>query len=125
MLVIGLILSLAGILLLLGEIRDSAACSQSVTARVIRMEKDAQSYWRGTFRYYPVFSYAVNGETYIRKAKASPTRNKNKYRIGEELAIRYSPEHPEHFRTGARVSAYLISMVLLAIGITLIVCCFL
>lgn len=65
------------------------------------------------------------GEKYTIKDQASPTRNQNKYKIGGEVTIKYNPQKPEQFGTGAKVSTYMISMVFLAIGITFIVCCFL
>lgn len=122
LLIVGSVLSLIGVLFLLGEIFGMASCTQRITARVIRMEKDKGSYWRGTYRYYPILAYTVNGKEYTSKDKASPTRRENKYKVGGEVTVKCNPEKPEQFRTGAKVSTYLISIVLLAVGITFIVC---
>lgn len=115
-LIFGIILLLLAVFFVIGEIMDSVACSKQTTARLVRMEKDPNSYWKGSYRYYPVFAYAVDGREYVSEDKASPTRSTRKYVVGQERTIRYSPKNPEQFRTGAKASVYAISLVLAAAG---------
>lgn len=125
LLIVGFVLSLAGVGFLLGEILDFASCTQRITAKVVKMEKDKGSYWRGTYRYYPVFAYTIDGKEYKGKDRFSPTRRENKYHVGTEVAVKCNPGRPKQFRTGPKASTYLLSGVLLAVGILFWVCYFL
>lgn len=124
-LIVGILLSLLGILCFSGAIQNNKACSLSVTAKVIGMEKDEHSYWRGTYRYFPTFSYTVNGKEYVIKDEFSATRSKSKYRVGGEIIIKCDPENPEEIKVGVKLSPYIIGIVFAAIGVLLIVCYFL
>lgn len=124
-LIFGAVLLLIGILFIFGEIFDYASCSQSVTAQVVKLEKDHTSYWKGTYQYHPIFRYVVNGQEYTLTDKYSPTRNTKKFRPGSYVTLKYNPAKPENFRTGAKISSFIIGIILIAAGAALAVCYFL
>lgn len=124
-LILGTVCLLLGLLIILGQIRDRSVYSLKTPAKIVNVDRDPHSHWRGSFRHYPVLSYTVEGKVYSSKAKQNPTRIKGKYSVGQELIIRCDPRRPESFRLGAYVSLYVMGGVLLVLGLTLTVCYFL
>lgn len=115
-LIFGIILVILGVIWVLSSLFHDFSCSKKVVAKIIRTERDSKSYWRGSYKYYPVFSYTVEGKNYIIKDKYSQTRNKNKYFVGKEAVLSYNPKSPEEFRNGIKLSMYFIGASIFLLG---------
>lgn len=125
LLIYGLILFILGVLLIICEIASNVSCKLIVNAKVKSVIEDKNSYWKGTYKHYAVYSYKVNEKEYSIKDKYSPSRNKSKYKVGDEVIIKVNSKNPSHFSTGYSISTIILSTFLITIGITLIICYYL
>ncbi len=118
-LIVGIILAILGALIFIASISRDVSCSRQMMAKVVKVERDGTRHWKGTYPYYPTFSYLVNGQEYNIKSDTY-TRSHTKYKVGQEVMIHYNPKSPEQIRLGVQISSYLFSIVLMGIGGVLI-----
>lgn len=119
-LTVGIVLLVIGGLIFLAAVSNSISCSKKVTAKVVKVERDSTRHWKGSYPHYPVVSFAVNGKEYTVKS-STYTRSRAKYKVGQEVVIRYNPKKPEEIQIGVDLSSYIVSAVLMGLGGTLIV----
>ncbi len=91
----GVALFLTGLLILVFAIkkrrRCSAVCSAAI-AEIIARPAQPSAGKKQSFR--PVLTYQVDSKDYTKKA-ALKTTNFDKYRLGDQLPIRYNPAKPK------------------------------
>ncbi len=124
-LIVGIILSVLGLLSIISGILSKIRCTVPVEGIVSDL-KDKTFYHRGitTHDITPTVKYDYNGKTYESKA-ATSTSNTKKYRIGASVRILVDPKSPESFVLGKPVFPYVFGVILLLPGVFLIVCYFL
>lgn len=124
-LVVGIILSLIGLIILISIIAKHIGCSMSVDADIINVESNRNTIRGSTYyTYTPVIKYNVNSRECVNKIPTE-TRNQNKYVIGSKLKIRVNPSNPDDFAYKTSGSAIFFGLLFLALGAILVVCFFL
>lgn len=90
---LGALFLVFGIGLLIKAVGHKMTCKEKTVARVIAF--DVKEEFRTHQRYFrPIFEYQVEGEKIIGKCNKF-TKMENRYQIGEEIVLRYNPNHPE------------------------------
>ena len=124
-LIVGIILSLFGILSIVCGIISKRRCTESVEGVVAGL-KDKTFYHRGitTHQITPVIRYSYDGKTYESKAYTS-TSDTKKYRVGGRVTVFVNPDKPEEYRMGKAIFPYVFGVILLIPGVVLVWCYFL
>lgn len=118
-LIVGIVLAVLGGLIFAAALSNTRSCSQKVTATVVKVEWDNTRHLRGTYPHYPVVAYTVGGKEYKVKSSTS-TRISSKYKVGQEVVIRYNPQNPKEIQVGIGLSSYIVGAILFGFGATLI-----
>lgn len=120
MTVIGVLLALAGILLIvsfvLGRVKSRAAVEATVSGLMVKT-----IHLRGTKvkQYTPEVTYMVDGKEYKEKADVS-TFKKDKYSEGQKVRVYVDPKRPEAVRFGSGAGFLAAGLILLLAGILVI-----
>lgn len=124
-LVVGIIISVIGLLLIIAKVMTYIKCTVQINATVVELEKE-YTFFRGVehTHYRPVVRYAVDGKSYTEKAHFR-TYRKTKYPIASVIKICYNPKNPEQMRFVGHPFPLPLGLVFLFIGTVLIWCCFL
>lgn len=119
--IIGILLSLSGLLLIVAFVFSKLKCKTAVEARVSELVKKTVPF-RGTriVYYTPVFSYSVNGKTYTAKANLQ-TRDKNRFPEGQIFTVYLDTANPESIRLGGNIPFLIAGIIFLAAGTLFIV----
>ncbi len=125
-LIVGIVLTAISVLLIVVTIMQRIECSSKTTATVVSIQKKKLSYHRGKtyYQYYPIFSYQVDGKEYNTRSDW-PTQYRLKYKVGDEVIIRYNPKSPESISVGVKVLSLVCDILFAIFGIMLVVCYFL
>lgn len=118
-LIVGIVLALIGGLIFAAAVSNTRSCSRKLTGRVVRVEWDNTRHWKGTYPHYPVVSYTVDGREYTVKS-STYTRVSTKYKVGQDVIIRYNPQKPDEIQVGIDLSSYIVGTIMLVVGAVLI-----
>lgn len=125
MLVLGIVLTVIGLLLLLAFLLSRIRCRTETEAEIVRfIEKKHFFRGRTVIDRTPVFGYTVNGKKYTAKSDHSSSDPK-KYSVGQKLTIFIDADHPESIRHGSNIGFCITGIVLALLGIFVIVLVFL
>ena len=121
MLVLGIVLTVIGLLLIAAFLISRIRC-RTETEAVVTKVIEKKSYHRGwtIWDCTPVFTYTVNGQEYTAKAESS-TSNPKKFSVGQKLTIFTDAKHPENMRYGSNVGFCIAGIVIALLGIGIIV----
>ncbi len=124
-LIVGIVLSVIGVLMLASFLMSKIKCKTAVEAVVSRVSVK-KSYLRGkTYRHStPVFTYIFNNKKYTQKANIS-TLKSGKYTVGDTFTVYIDPNNPSAMRFGANIGIVAGGALFLAAGLILTVCFFL
>lgn len=124
-LVIGVILSIFGLLSIVSGFYANKNCTAIVDAKITEL-KDKTSYYKGvtTHNFSLVISYVLNGNTYESKVNDS-TRDGEKYHMGKTITVMVDPKHPERMLLKKTISQFVFGAILLIPGVILVWCYFL
>lgn len=116
MIIIGITLTMLGILLLISFLLSRIKC-KTVTEAIVCKIIVKKRYFRGRTikEYTPVFEYSVNGKKYTYKADSS-TRNSNKFFKGQTLNIYIDPKQPDAARYGSNAVYCIAGIIFAAAG---------
>lgn len=125
MIILGIILTVIGILLLVSFFISHIRCRTETEAAVSKVIVK-EHYHRGrTIKdCTPVFTYTVNGKEYTAKSEHS-TRDPKKYFVGQKHIIFTDADHPESIRHGSDAGYGIAGVVIALLGIGIIVLYFL
>ena len=87
----------AGLALVILTIIRNGKCTEAATAHVVRIQEEWErggSDSAGSVVYYPIFQFTARNGAIV-EARATVGRGWNRYRIGQEVALRYNPDKPE------------------------------
>lgn len=125
MIVLGIILALLGCLLLSSVLYTKIQCRTRVEAVVSRVEQKKLPVRGGSKTLYtPVFSYTVDGKKYTVKADLT-TKDAKRYGAGQKEFVFIDSRHPDIMGYGSTFGFFLTGLCLLAIGVAILVLCFL
>lgn len=125
MIIVGILLTLVGLLILIAFAVSRISCRtpiEAVVSKVLVSKRPGRG--RTISDYTPVFSYEVEGKTYSGKADSSTTDVK-RFTVGQRVSIFIDPAHPAKFRYGSNVGFLLAGLVITALGVLFIVLFFL
>lgn len=124
-LIVGIVLSVIGVLVLASVLVSRIKCKTAVEAVVSRVSVK-KSYLRGkTYKFStPVFTYIYNNKKYTQKANIS-TLKTGKYSVGDTFTVYIDPKNPAAMRFGANSGVIVCGALLLTAGLILTVCYFL
>ncbi|MCI6616666.1 DUF3592 domain-containing protein [Ruminococcus sp.] len=124
-LVVGIIISVIGLLLIMAKVTTYIKCNVPINATVVKLEIE-YTFFLGVehTHYRPVVRYVVDGKSYTEEAYFR-TYRKMKYPIDSEMKIYYNPKNPELIRFVGHPFPLTLGLVFLLIGAVLIWCCFL
>lgn len=73
-------------------------CSETVHAKIVRVEKDTDLEMRGGGKTYftPCFAYTCNGTAYQVRGHVS-SEKETAYQVGELVLLKVNPQQPEEF----------------------------
>lgn len=123
-LVVGIIISVIGLLLIMAKVTTYIRCNVPINATVVKLEIE-YTFFRGVehTHYRPVVRYVVDGKSYTEEAYFR-TYRKMKYPIDSEMKIYYNPKNPELIRFVGHPFPLPLGLVFLLIGAVLIYCYF-
>lgn len=118
LIVIGAVFFLFGTFMLSGY-GNKSSCTESITAKVVRMEKHTSRSTTGKHRgtsttYAPVFEYEYNGEKYT--YVSSLATNPPEFSAGEQVTIWVDPDSPNKIYYKPSGSSVLLSIVFRILG---------
>lgn len=124
-LIIGIFLSVFGLLSILSGFYANKNCIATVDAKITGL-KDKASYYRGitTHNFTLEIRYTFNGKVYESKMKQS-TRDARKYHIGKTLQVLVNPKQPESVLLKKTVFPFVFGLIVLIPGAILVWCYFL
>ncbi len=124
-LIVGLLLSLVGLLLLVSFVFSRIKCTVETEATVSDVISKS-TFWRGKtlWQCTPVFTYYVDGKEYSGKADFSVSDPK-KFTVGQSVRIFVNKKSPIEFRCGSNAGIVILGILLLAAGLVLCICFFL
>ena len=116
---VAIVITAIGVLILAAFIYTRTCCNTPIEATVSKI-REQKHYYRGrtTWEYTPEFTYVVDGKKYTSKAD-SPTRDANRYEVGQKLRVFYDPRHPENTRVTGNLGFFAVGLVLTAAGLAL------
>ena len=122
--IVGMILSVIGILLIVAFLMSRLRC-RTLTRAAVSKISEQKRYYKGRVitDYIPVFEYSVNGKKYTYKADSS-TRDPNRFYIGQELNLYIDAKHPETARYGSNAGYCIAGILFAAVGIFFLVLAF-
>ena len=124
MIVLGIVLTVIGLLLIIAFVSGRIRCNTETEAVVVRIiEKKQYHRGRTVSDCTPVFSYSVNGKEYTAKPEYS-TSDTKKFSVGQKVMIFTDAGHPENIRYGSNAGFCIAGIVLAALGIFTIVLVF-
>lgn len=120
-LIFGIIVSAIGISLIVIYLRDVIYCRENTGAIISNLKTEKIMVRGSTVKSYcPEFVYTVNGRQYSGTASFTTPR-KDKYKVGEELAICYCSRKPEQYRIKGKCKSLIFGLLIAAVGL-LFVC---
>lgn len=124
-LVIGIFIALIGLFLIILRLIHYFTCSLRVESKITGLEETRTMIRGSTIRHYhPVCAYTVEGRELSETAPYS-SRDKAHYTIGDTVIIHVNPKQPELVRFSYFNSSIIFDLVILAAGLTLVICYFL
>lgn len=100
MIVVGIIISVIGLLFVVAFAISRARCKMRIEATVSRLAtKSMKLRGRTVTDTTPIFTYTVNGKEYTYKAEMS-TANRKRFAVGQKEFIYINDKHPEEARFG-------------------------
>lgn len=117
MIVLGIILSIIGILLIVSFVSSRVKCTTKVEATVTKLKVKTFSVRGRTVKQYtPVVTYTVDGKEYTKETLVQ-TRNPDKYTVGEKLSIYTDLNDPKNMRFGSEIGFLVAGIVFASAGI--------
>ena len=124
MIVLGIILTIIGLLLLFAFSQSRIKCKTETEAIVVKIIEKKHFYKGRTVKdCTPVFAYTVNGKKYTAKWDHS-TSDPKKFTVGQKLTIFTDADHPESIRCGNNIGYCITGIVFALLGILIIVLVF-
>lgn len=121
MIVIGIIVSVIGLLFVVAFAISRARCKTRTEATVSSLAtKSIKLRGKTVTDTTPIFTYTVNGKKYTYKAEIS-TANRKRFAVGQKEFIYINDKHPEEARFGNNLGFFLCGLVSILIGTTFIV----
>ncbi len=120
MIIVGILITITGILLTLAFIIGRITCSMRAEATVSKiLETSITMRGRKLKEYTPEFTYIINGKTFTDKAE-TPSRKKDKYIVGQKVTVYVNPKHPEKTWFGNNLGFLFLGLAAVVIGAGLI-----
>lgn len=121
MLAFGIILTIIGLLIIIGFIMSLAKCKTKAEATVSQIIETKNVLRGSTIKSYsPVFSYKADDKDYFFKSEKS-SLNPQKYEVGQKVTVYIDKKHPETARFGVNIGIFLSGLVLTFVGVVFIV----
>lgn len=121
MIVLGIVLSLIGVLMIVSLAMSKIKCRTAIEATVSKITEKSTTLRGSTIKSYsPVFTYSFGGRQYTAKSDVS-TRNPDKYTVGQKLTVFTDEAHPENVRYGSNVGILFGGLVFALLGALFIV----
>lgn len=111
-----------GILVIAAEYTKRKKCIESTIGTVIDIDVDRKydrNDHRMETRYYPVFQYDANGETYVKKSTSGSNR-RFKYDINSTVNIMYDPNNPNTYYVQGNNDGFILGIIFIVISIILL-----
>lgn len=125
MIVLGIILALAGVLLIAAFLNSKRKCTARVEATVSEILVKAMPRRGYSVNYYtPVFTYTVDGTAYSEKADLF-TKDAKLFAVGQKATVFVDPANPAAMRYGSVIGFLIAGIVLALAGLFIIVLFFL
>lgn len=120
MIVIGIIISVIGLLFVVAFATSRSKCKMRIEATVSRLAtKSMKLRGRTVTDITPIFTYTVNGKEYTYKAETSTT-NRKKFAVGQKEFIYINDKHPEEARFGNNLGFLFCGFVFILLGAVVI-----
>ncbi len=124
MTVIGIVLSVIGLLFILAFAISRAACRTRIEATVSKLATKSMKFrGRTVTDTTPIFTYTVGGKEYTYKAEMSTT-NRKRFTVGQKEVIYINKKHPNEARYGSNFGFLLCGIVCVLLGTAVIVLSF-
>lgn len=124
MIVVGILLTVIGLLLILAFLLSRIRCKTETEAVVAKIIEKKRFYRGRTITdYTPVFAYTVNNKEYHTKAEFSTTNTK-KFFVGRKMTVFTDADHPENIRCGSNFGYCLAGIAFTLMGAFIIVLVF-
>lgn len=121
MFVIGIIISVIGLLFVVAFAISRARCKMRIEATVSRLAtKSIKLRGRTVTDTAPTFTYTVNGKEYTYKAEMSTT-NRKRFTVGQKEFIYINDKHPEEARFGNNLGFLVFGICCVLVGTFFIV----
>ena len=111
-----IILLLTGAAGLYYEIKKRRACSVPASAVIAEIKRDSTRAGRALF--IPILEYKAQGKTVRGNAGIVRKKEANRYQTGKAIGILYNPDKPEDFRIAGKNGVLILSIFLLALGVS-------
>lgn len=114
---------LVGLVLLIIDRIRNRHCTQTTKATIIDVKHKVKSDDGDTYHTYcPIIKYTVNGKPYRSKAPVK-SANRNDYKIGKKIEVRYHPDKPEIFVVNNKSPFFTPGIILSIIGFLMMMFC--
>ena len=124
MIVVGIIISVIGLLLVVSFVISRSRCRTRIEATVTGLDEKSMKLRGRTVRdITPVFTYTVDGKDYTYKAEMSTT-NRRRFSVGQKETVFINEKHPSEARFGSNVGFLLFGLVLTFVGAAVIILSF-
>ena len=121
MIVIGIIISVIGLLFVVAFAISRARCKMRIEATVSRLAtKSIKLRGRTVTDTTPIFTYTVNGKEYTYKAEMSTT-NRKRFAVGQKEFIYINEKKPEEARFGNNLGFLVFGICCVLVGALFIV----